>query len=213
MIRAILCDMDGTLVDAFPPIVYGLNCTLAALGLPQMHEAEIRRHTGQGSGSIRALFGDRREEALALYARFHDERLYELAPLPGAEALLQWAKSMHIGVAVVTSKSQARAELQLAHLGWTPWIDAVVGLAEDRAQKPDPHTLHLACTGLGIAEAEAVMIGDGPADMQAAVRAGCTAWGLTHAFTCPELREAGASRCFASLHEVHQCLNTQIPAS
>jgi HAD superfamily hydrolase (TIGR01509 family) len=213
MIRAILCDMDGTLVDAFPPIVYALNRTLAELGRPQMGEADIRRHTGQGSGSIRNLFGDRREEALSMFSRFHDERLYELAPLPGAEALLQWAKSMDIGVAVVTSKSQARAELQLEHLGWTPWIDAIVGLSEGRAQKPDPHTLELACTGLGVPTAEAVMIGDGPADMQAAVRAGSMAWGLTHDFSCPELTEAGASRCFASLNEVHQCLSTQISAS
>ena len=213
MIRAILCDMDGTLVDAFPPIVYALNRPLAEPERPQLSEAEIRRHTGQGSGSIRTLFGDRREEALALYAHFHDERLYELTPLPGAATLLQWAKSMDIGVAVVTSKSQARAELQLAHLGWTPWIDAIVGLCEGRAQKPDPHTLELACAGLGIAAAEAVMIGDGPADMPAAVRAGAIAWGLTHAFSCPGLTEAGASRCFASLSEVHQCLSTQIPAS
>lgn len=213
MIRAVLLDMDGTLVDAFVPIVYGLNRTLAALDLPPMDEAEIRRHTGKGSSSIRTLFGDRREEALTLYARFHDERLYELTPLPGAEMLLRWAKDAGIGVAIVTSKSQSRAERQLTHLGWTSWIDAVVGLAEGRTQKPDPHTLHLACDALDVIAAEAVMVGDGPADMEAAVRAGIPAWGLTHAFSCPELTGAGASRCFASLHEVHQCLSTQIPAS
>lgn len=213
MIRAILCDMDGTLVDAFSPIVYALNRTLAELALPRMSEADIRRHTGRGSDSIRTLFGERRDEALALYARFHDERLFDLAPLPGAEELLRWARAMDIGVAVVTSKSQSRAEQQLAHLGWTPWIGAIVGLTEDRSQKPDPHTLHLACSALGVPAAEAVMIGDGTADMQAAVRAGCAAWGLSHAFSCAELTGAGAGRCFASLNEVHQCLSTQIQPS
>ena len=162
MIRAILFDMDGTLVDAFPPIVYALNRTLAALGRPQLDEAEIRRHTGKGSSSIRTLFGEKRDQALELYARFHDERLFDLEPLPGAAALLRWARDMGIGIAVVTSKSQSRAELQLEHLGWTVWIDAIVGLTGDRLQKPDPHTLHLACADLGIAAAEAGGAGDAP---------------------------------------------------
>ena len=212
-IRAILFDMDGTLVDAFVPIVYALNRTLAALGLTEMNEADIRRHTGRGEASIRTLFGDRFDEAVHLYLQFHDERMYELTPMPGAKAMLQWAKTAGLSVAIVTSKSQSRAELQLTHLEWTPWIDYVIGLTEGRAQKPDPHTLHLACECMGINPAEAVMIGDGTADMQAAVRAGCTALGLAHAFTCTELEAAGASRCFTSLTEARLWLSTQIPAS
>lgn len=213
MIRAILFDMDGTLVDAFAPIVYALNRTLEALELPQMSESDIRRHTGRGESSIRTLFGDRRDEAIGLYLQFHDERLYELTPMPGAEQMLQWAKAAGIAVAVVTSKSQSRAEAQLMHLGWTPWIDYVVGLMEGRMQKPDPHTLHLACELMGISPSEAVMVGDGIADMQAAVRAGCTALGLAHAFVPAELEAAGAQHCFSSLNEVRQWLSTQIPVS
>jgi phosphoglycolate phosphatase-like HAD superfamily hydrolase len=212
-IRAMLLDMDGTLVDAFAPIVYALNRTLAALGLPEMNEADIRRHTGRGESSIRALFGERRDEAIRLYLQFHDERLFELTPMPGAEPMLQWAKSAGLSVAVVTSKSQSRAEAQLTHLGWTPWIDYVVGLVDGRAQKPDPHTLYLACDYMGVAPGEAVMIGDGTADMQAAANAGCTALGLAHAFSCSELEAAGAERCFSSLTEVRQWLSTQIPTS
>lgn len=212
-IRAMLFDMDGTLVDAFAPIVYALNRTLAALDLPGMSEADIRRHTGRGEGSIRALFGDRRDEAIRLYLKFHDERLYDLTPMPGAESMLQWAKSAGLPVAIVTSKSQSRAEAQLMHLGWTSWIDHVVGLTDGRAQKPDPHTLHLACESMGVLPEETAMIGDGTADMQAAVRAGCTALGLAHAFSCTELEAAGAERCFSSLIEVRQWLSTQIPTS
>jgi len=212
-VRAMLLDMDGTLVDAFAPIVYALNRTLATLGLPGMSEADIRRHTGRGESSIRALFGERRDEAVRLYLQFHDERLYELTPMPGAEPMLQWAKSAGLSVAVVTSKSQSRAEAQLMHLGWTPWIDYVVGLVDGRTQKPDPHTLYLACDYMGVAPDEAVMIGDGTADMQAAVNAGCTPLGLAHAFSCRELEAAGAEHCFSSLTEVQQWLRTQIPTS
>ena len=86
-IRAILFDMDGTLVDAFVPIIYALNRTLAALNLPEMNEADIQRHTGRGEASIRTLFGDRFDEAVHLYLQFHDERMYELMPMPGAKAL------------------------------------------------------------------------------------------------------------------------------
>lgn len=212
IVRGILFDMDGTLVDAFSPIVYALNQTLNALNLPLMSEEDIKRHTGRGESSIRTLFGDRREEAIDLFLRYHDERLYDLTAIPDAEIMLKWAKYSGISVAVVTNKSQSRAELQLKYLGWTNLIDYVVGLKEGRIQKPDPHVLYLACEYLNIKPSEAVVIGDGIADMQAAVSAGCTAIGLVNTFSESELEEAGATHCFSTLSEAKHWLNTQIQA-
>jgi len=117
-VRAVLLDMDGTLVDAFGPIVTALNRTLADFGLPAMSEADIRRHTGRGECSMISLFGDRREEAAERFLGYHDERLLDVRPLPGAETMLDWLAAHGMPAAIVTSKHQDRAERQLAHLGW-----------------------------------------------------------------------------------------------
>ncbi len=201
-VRAVLLDMDGTLVDAFGPIVTALNRTLADFGLPAMSEADIRRHTGRGECSMISLFGDRREEAAERFLGYHDERLLDVRPLPGAETMLDWLAAHGMPAAIVTSKHQDRAERQLAHLGWRERLACVIGLCDGRRQKPDPHTLLLACETLGVPPEQTVMVGDGTADMKAARRAGSLPVGLTHDFTADELRQAGAAHCFASLDEV-----------
>jgi len=198
-IRGVLFDMDGTLVDAFGPIVYALNRTLAEFGKPAMDDEAVRRHTGRGESSIAALFGDDRQAAIARYLEFHDEKLYELTAMPGAESLLERLGSLHLPVGIVTSKSQSRAELQLSHLGWSGYFGVVIGMQDGRRQKPDPHTLEMACAALDIPASSTLMIGDGTADMQAARRAGMRAFGLTGHFSADELAAAGADDCFANL--------------
>ncbi len=209
-IRAVFFDMDGTIVDGFSPILYGLNKALEMLGKPAMTQEEVVRHTGKGEGSIVTLFGERREEALAFFHKHHDEYIREVKALEGASELLQWLHERQIPVAIVTSKSQVRAEIQLEHLGWMPYISAIVGLLEGRRQKPDPHTLHLACEALHVDPTDAIMVGDGTADMKAAIGAGSFPVGLAGGFSSDELQEAGAAICFDNLKDVHTWLTTQI---
>ncbi|MDQ6950751.1 MAG: HAD-IA family hydrolase [Mariprofundales bacterium] len=193
-----LLDLDGTLINAFEPIIYALNATLAELSLPQMTRDEIIRHTGRGECSMISLFGDHREQAHQRFLQFHDERLFDIAALPGAESLLTTLQQSAIPVAVVTSKGQARAEQQIAHLGWSTLLPVIVGLTPQRRQKPDPHTLQIACDTLDVAPDEAVMVGDGVADMKAAVRIGSFPLGMTGGFDADALIAAGASATVAN---------------
>ncbi len=201
-ISAVLLDMDGTLVDAFKPIITALNRTLADFGLPPMSDLDIKRHTGRGECSMISLFGDRREAAARRFLEYHDRHLFDITPMDGAEKLLNWLAAHNIASAIVTSKNQMRADRQLAHLGWSDKVDAVVGAADGRRQKPDPHTLQLACEALRVPPAGTIMVGDGIADMKAARCAGSMPLGLVHAFSEQELREAGAIHCFSTLSEV-----------
>jgi len=208
-VRAVLLDMDGTLVDAFRPIIIALNHTLSDFGLAQMSDAEVIRHTGRGECSMISLFGDHREAAAARFLEYHDEHLFDVKPMPGAIELLDWLAAQGIASAIVTSKSQVRADKQLDFLGWGDKLGVVIGLCEGRKQKPDPHTVHLACEALGVRAEQGIMIGDGTADIKAAQRAGAMPIGLTHSFTADELSEAGAAQCFASLTEVQSWLQTR----
>lgn len=203
----VLLDMDGTIVDAFPPIVRALNQTFREYGMPEMSELEVRRHTGRGDCSMIALFGDRREEAGKRFLEIHDEDYLEhISPLPGAEALLQWLRANAIPAAIVTSKSQSRAEAQLEKLGWSDLVHTIIGKIPGRPEKPDPTPVLLACEALRVDPATVVMVGDGVADMKAARRAGSTPLGLCDGFSAEELNDAGAHACFDSLNEVHQWL-------
>ncbi len=212
--RALLLDMDGTLVDAFAPIVRALNQTLREFGLPEMSERDIRRHTGRGDCSMRKLFGDRREEAARRFLEIHDvDYLEHCHPMPGARTLLDWAREQGLPMAVVTSKSQPRAEAQLAKLGWLEDFAAVIGKQDGRKEKPDPEPVLMACEALGVAPEEACMVGDGVADMKAARAAGSAPLGLLHSFSEEELKAAGAMACFESLEEVRQWLMRRLAAT
>lgn len=210
-IKAVLLDMDGTIVDAFPPIIRALNQTFVEYGLPEMSALEVKRHTGRGDCSMISLFGDRREEAGKRFLEIHDEDYLEhINPLEGAEALFEWLKEKQIPCAIVTSKSQSRAEAQFEALGWNHHVAAIIGKINGRPEKPDPTPLLLACEALAIQPETAVMIGDGIADMKAATRAGSRGLGLCDAFSAAELREAGASHCFDSLLEIQNWLTKEI---
>jgi len=210
MFNGILLDMDGTIVDAFPPIIRALNQTFSEYGLPHMSPQEVKRHTGRGDCSMTALFGDQREQATRRFLEIHDEDYLErISALAGAESLLTWLQQETIPCAIVTSKSQSRAEAQLAVLGWSGYFTAVIGKIEGRPEKPDPTPLLLACEHLAINPANAIMIGDGTADMKAAKRAGTHALGMCDGFSAEELVEAGADHCFESLYGVQQWLKQQ----
>ncbi|MBN4076874.1 HAD family hydrolase [Mariprofundus ferrooxydans] len=210
-IQAVLFDMDGTIVDAFPPIIRALNQTFVEFGLPTMSDLDIKRHTGKGDCSMTALFGERKEAAGIRFLEIHDEDyLDRITPLAGAEALFLWLIEKNIPLAIVTSKSQIRAEAQLDVLGWSGYFKAVIGKLKGRPEKPDPAPVLLACKQLGITPGSTVMLGDGLADMKAANRAGSRALGFCDGFSADELSEVGASICFDSLAEVHAWLKQRI---
>jgi len=171
-----------------------------------MTPLQIKRHTGHGEGGMLSLFGEDRDAASVRFLQLHDEKLSMVEPMPGARALLEWLHAEDLGVAIVTSKGQQRAERQIELLGWSDLVPVVIGKVDGRAGKPDPLPVHLACEALGFAADESVMVGDGIADIKAATGAGAISIGLHGLFSEAELMAAGAERCFATLDEVHQWL-------
>lgn len=209
---AVMLDLDGTLLDAFEPIVNALNQTLLKFGHPPMSPMEIRRYTGRDNGTVASLFGERWHEAQAHYLELHDRHyLAQSTIMPGAVELLEWLHAHGIPAAIVTNKGQQRAITQIDHVGWKGLIAEVVGHVDDRPGKPDPAPVFAACRQLNAQPESSLFIGDGIADMQAATAASCPAIGLTHCYSENELTEAGATRCFPALPQVHTWLKTLTP--
>ncbi len=210
-IRGVLFDLDGTLLDAFPPIISALNQTLKEFGKPQMTVEAIKRHTGHGGGGIKPLFPDHVEEAGRRFLELHDALyLKQVQSIDGAEAILSLLEKLGIPMAVVTSKGQHRAEAQIDLLGWHDYFQTIIGKTDGRPEKPSPIPMQMACDALRRPAAECIMIGDGIGDMKAAVNAGLFSIGISDSFSEKELEENGASICFNSLIEVYQWLKTKI---
>jgi len=184
-LRAVLFDLDGTLLDTAEDIALALNRALADQHLPGLATAVVRLLIGRGVPTLiqRALqrLGTVASTADAprLLERFHFHyhRLAELGDIhtrvyPGVTAGFAALKAMPVGIAVVTNKPQAAALDLLDRFHLSQWIDVVVGGDSGLPQKPNPDPLLRACETLRVPATQALMVGDSQTDVLAARAAG-----------------------------------------
>jgi phosphoglycolate phosphatase len=184
-LKAVLFDLDGTLLDTAADIAEALNRTLAEQGLPPIAPSEVRRMIGRGSPMLieraSASFGrvlDEPAKAAMLERFFHhygyleESGEFKAKPYAGAAECLRALHEAGLRTAVVTNKHERFAVGLLKALGLFGWVDRVVGGDSFPLRKPDPAPLLFACEQLGVAPAHALMVGDSINDVQAAHAAG-----------------------------------------
>jgi len=137
-IRAVLFDLDGTLIDSAPGLAAAVNDTLATLGLPQVDLTQVRQWIGDGMPRLlkRALTHDQTAEPeAALYARAwplflaaYDRHLDTGSVLyPGAAAILARLAVRGIALGCVTNKLERFTHSILQHLGISDYFGVIVG--------------------------------------------------------------------------------------
>ena len=195
MTRAVLFDLDGTLVDTRHDLATSVNLALAEIGLPERRPAEIFGFIGEGARRLveRAIapHTDRIEPALAAWARHYDLHLLDRSrPFPGLAELLGRLQGP---LAVNTNKPGPMARRLLEGLGLAAHFAYVVGGGDVEAHKPDPAGALAILARLGLPPEQAIYVGDSRVDVETAKRCGLrfvgVAWGLGGE---RELREAGA---------------------
>ena len=179
--RAILIDLDGTLVDSAPDIAAAANRMLAELGAPSLPDDTVRSFIGNGVptlvrrvlAAMPCLHDTSHALALAMFDRHYgDCNGRHGAPYPG---VLQGLGRLHrLGhpLACVTNKPQAHTLPLLDITGLSRYFSAVVSGDSTSAMKPDPAPLLDACSRLGVEPAHCLMVGDSQADVAAARAAG-----------------------------------------
>jgi phosphoglycolate phosphatase len=182
--RALLFDLDGTLIDSARDLTEAVNAALAELGQPPRSVAEIRRFTGDGARElIRRAAGPGADLATAEAAfRRHYARICveSTQPYPGIPELL--ARHAGLPLAVVSNKPADLCRTILDRLGLLGRFRAVVGGESGRGLKPDPAPVEAALAALGVPRTGAVLVGDGAQDLQAAGAAGIPALGAGWGF-------------------------------
>jgi phosphoglycolate phosphatase len=183
MTRAVLVDLDGTLIDTAPDIAAAANATLADLGCSALEIGQVRSFIGEGIAVlVRRSLGARMSaieaEARLAPALEHFERHYTSANgrysslYPGVAEGLRAMRSLGLKIGCVTNKLLRFAEPLLAHFALLELIDALVAGDSIPAKKPDPAPVLEACRRLGIRPDECVLIGDSAHDARAARAAG-----------------------------------------
>jgi phosphoglycolate phosphatase len=180
-VRAVLFDLDGTLLDTAADITLALNRALTEQNLPTLARSEVRDLIGRGAPALversleRVGAATSAADAKLLLDRFHHhyERIHEHGEMqtrvyPGVARGLDALHAFGFLLAVVTNKPRATTMHLLTRMGLIQWMQAVVGGDSGQQRKPHPQPLLTACEQLGVAAAETLMVGDSLTDVTAA---------------------------------------------
>jgi HAD superfamily hydrolase (TIGR01549 family) len=215
MARAVLFDIDGTLMDSVNLHAQAWQEALARFGKQVKYE-DIRSQIGRAGDKLLPVFLD--EEELERFGEDLDEYragLYErqylpwAKPFPGARDLL--ARLKQAGTLVGLASSCKRTELgyYLRSVGGASLVDAAT-TAEDAEQSKPQLDVFLACLEkLALDPGDAVAVGDSPYDAVAAGRAGIRTVGvLSGAFPQRDLEEAGCIAIYQDVGDILERLQT-----
>ncbi len=173
MRRAVVLDLDGTLIDSAPDIRAVANRVLAGEGARPLTLEETRRFIGNGAGVFVARMMAARDLQTAEHARLHRAFLgqYDDAQgltklYPGAEKALRTLAEAGFALGICTNKPVSATRAVLEHFGLTGVFRTVVGGDSLPVTKPDPAPLLRALEDLGADRA--VYVGDSEVDHQTA---------------------------------------------
>ena len=186
-IRALIFDLDGTLIDSQRDLIHSVNAMLLEMGREQLHEDTISGYIGHGAPQLvgRALgegsSTEEREHALKFFLGYYeDHKMDTTCAYPGVpEALEQLAV---FPMAVLTNKPVRVSRRILDALGLAKYFRAVYGGNSFETKKPDPLGAQTILRELGAAPRQAVLIGDSEVDVQTARNAGTLAVAVNYGF-------------------------------
>jgi beta-phosphoglucomutase len=184
--RAVLWDMDGTLIDSAEFHWLTWRDALAREGHP-LTEAEFASFFGQRNDSIlRRFFGDRVTTADVDRIGGAKEHAYRemvrergIVPLPGVRAWLQRLHEAGWQQAVASSAPPANIETIVDVLGFRGWLQSWTSGEEVAHGKPAPDVFLRAAERLGVPPARCVVVEDAPAGVEAGRRGGMKTIGIT----------------------------------
>ncbi|MEN6458979.1 MAG: HAD family hydrolase [Thermoguttaceae bacterium] len=199
--RAVLFDLDGTLLDTLTDLADSTNAALRSLGFPTHPRESYQQFVGDGVERLiqRALPVERRDAATVaacgrcMRKEYGDRWAATTRPYAGIPELLDRLTDRRMPMAVLSNKPEEFTRLCVAQLlpGWK--FAAVVGAGPALPKKPDPSGARQIAAELGVAPGECLYLGDTNTDMQTAAAAGMFAVGALWGFrTADELAASGA---------------------
>ena len=173
--RAILFDLDGTLIDQFTAIHRAYARAMEALGLEPADYATVRAAVGCSADmTMKNLVGpDLAPRGLEIYPPIFEAVMLEgLYAMPGSMEVLEALRERGEKTAIFTNKVGRHARAACDHLGFTPLVEQVLGVKDTLWRKPDAEFTHHALELLDASAEESLLVGDSPFDFDSAANVG-----------------------------------------
>lgn len=204
MIRVVLFDLDGTLMDTAPDLSDALNDTLHRGGWPRVGEAQVRGWIGDGARALlaraMAQAGAPAHAADAAWAGFaHDyaERCGARSTVhAGVRPMLRRLHAHGLRLALLTNKEAEFAQRLLARHDISSDFDIVVAGDTLPVKKPDPGVVTHVLQALDVHPDEALLVGDSVTDVRTARAAGIAVQLVRHGYAQGDLEGDDAPDAF-----------------
>lgn len=190
-LRAVLFDMDGTLLDSAPDFIAVCQAMRLERGLAAVDDQLIREQISGGARAMVASAFSMAPEAdgfedlrLEFLQRYQQHCAVLTRPFAGIEPLLADIEHARLVWGVATNKPLRFAEPIMQQLGLAQRSAVLVCPDHVSRSKPDPEMILLACAKIGIAPNATLFVGDDASDIEAGRAAGCktvaVTWGYIH---------------------------------
>jgi phosphoglycolate phosphatase len=186
-VRALLFDLDGTLIDSKLDLVHSVNATLRHLHRPELPQETISSYVGNGAPVLVAkslgqhINPDELDHALKFFlAHYEEHKMDHTCAYPGVPEALEQFSAMPM--AVLTNKPVRISVRILEALGLAKYFRAIYGGNSFATKKPDPLGAHTILREFRAQPGEAVLVGDSEVDVQTARNAGMLAAIVNYGF-------------------------------
>lgn len=189
-VRAVIFDLDGTLLNTLEDLTDSCNAALRQVGAPERTREEVRTFVGNGLGVLmqKALPNGtqnaRYEEALlALKNHYAHNWQNKTKPYEGVQDVLQTLFEKNIRLGIVSNKPDAQVK-ELAQLYFADFVptECAVGEHTGVRRKPAPDSVLKVLTVFGVPKEQCIYVGDSEVDIQTAANASLACISVTWGF-------------------------------
>ncbi|MCH5325177.1 MAG: HAD family hydrolase [Eubacterium sp.] len=212
--RAVIFDLDGTLLNTLDDLADSANHVLRRLGLPEHDTEKYKYFVGNGIPKLieRILPADRQElhgRALEMFSEHYGAHSRDkTAPYDGIKDMLVRLRRLGLPLGVITNKAHLIALDVVDYYFGKGCFDCVRGLDDTIKAKPSPDGALDVAAKLGVQPSEVLYLGDTKTDMQTAVNAGFVPCGVLWGFRKrDELEENGAKYIISAPDEIFGILD------
>src|SRR5579871_279054 len=188
-VRALIFDLDGTLIDSKLDLIHSVNAMLTEMGRAKLSDEVISSYIGHGAPMLvsRALGGVAKEDelsrGLAYFLDYYEEhKLDNTCLYPETAETLAKLSEQKIAMAVLTNKPVKVSVRILEALGAAKYFQAIYGGNSFETKKPDPTGAMAILREFRVNSNDAMMVGDSEVDIQTARNANMIATAVNYGF-------------------------------